>query len=373
MTRNISRRTFLHGASGIAAAGALSGSVAAAAIPSAHALNDPNMPPGVKFRGVNLAGNFAQTTAADGNDIWASLWGAWDWSGLIAPQLDDIAKIGNTVRIIGNTLVMALGSTTLSQYLARWKQLLDHAQSLGLFVYPCGGDLGHWGNYTWAQSAQTYTQLAQLLKSYPNVIGVDIVNEASQTLEQVGWTYNQPEPVADLLPELGGIVRSVGLPVTYSRGIANSSGWTLDYFTDHLGDFLDFHVYYLPGAHRLSPGLRSVRRCQQKTDHWRVRHQHHVLTRRSSRLLQRHARNVRQRSPLCRRARLVRLRPWPDKRHAVGLVRRTAAAAGGHRPTVLHIPGAVVIYPHCPYRVAPGRGSCFSSSGSLHMTGKLYS
>jgi hypothetical protein len=248
MTRIISRRAFLHGAGGIAAAGALSGSVGAVPIPNAQASSDPNVPPGVKFRGVNLAGSFTKTTAANGNDIWASLWGTWDWSGFIAPQLDDIAKVGNTLRIIGNTLVMALGSITLSQYLARWKQLLDHAQSLGLYVYPCGGDLGHWGNYTWAQSAETYTQLAQLLKSYPNVIGVDIVNEASQTLEQVGWTYNQPEPVADLLPELGGIVRSVGLPVTYSRGIANSSGWTLDYFTDHLGDFLDFHVYYLPGA-----------------------------------------------------------------------------------------------------------------------------
>jgi hypothetical protein len=248
MTRNISRRTFLHGASGIAAAGALSGSVGAAAIPNAQALSDPNVPPGVKFRGVNLAGNFTQTTAADGNDIWASLWGAWDWDGLIAPQLDDIARVGNTVRIIGNTLVMALGSITLTQYLARWKQLLDRAQSLGLFVYPCGGDLGHWGNYTWLQSTQSYTQLAQLLKSYPNVIGVDIVNEASQPLEPVGWTYNQPEPVTDLLPELGGIVRSVGLPVTYSRGIATSSGWTLNYFTDQLGDFLDFHVYYLPEA-----------------------------------------------------------------------------------------------------------------------------
>ena len=249
MTRNISRRAFLHRASGIAAVGALSGSVAAATILNAQGLSDPNIPPGVKFRGVNLVGNFTQTTAANGNDIWASLWGVWNWAGLIAPQLDDIAKIANAVRVIGNTLVMAVGSITLTQYLARWQQFLDHAQSLGLFVYPCGGDLGHWGNYTWAQSTQTYTELAQLLKSYPNVIGVDIVNEAQQMPQPVvGWTYNQPEPVADLLTELGGIVRSVGLPVTYSRGIANSSGWAQDYFTDHLGDFLDFHVYYLPEA-----------------------------------------------------------------------------------------------------------------------------
>ena len=247
MTRNISRRKFLHGASGVAAAGVLAGSIAAASIPSAKAASDPNVPAGVRFRGVNLAGSFTRTTAADGNDIWASMWGVWDWPGFIAPQLDDIAKVGNTVRVIGNTLVMALGRITLTQYLGQWKQLLDHAQSLGLFVYPCGGDLGHWGNFTSAQSAQLYTEFAQLLKSYPNVIGVDIVNEAAQPLEPVGWTYNQPEPVTDLLPELGSIVRSVGLPITYSRGIANASGWTLDYFADHLGDFLDFHVYYPPG------------------------------------------------------------------------------------------------------------------------------
>ena len=207
------------------------------------------MPAGVKLRGANLVGSFNQITAANGNDIWASMWGVWNWGGLIAPQLEDVAKIANTVRILGNTLVMALGEITLTQYLARWTQFLDYAQSLGLYVYPCGGDLGHWGNYTWAQSTQTYAQLAQLLAGYPNVIGVDIVNEASAIPELGGWTYNQPEPVADLLTELGHIVRAVGLPVTYSRNISDSSGWTLDYFTDRLGDFLDFHVYYTPGAY----------------------------------------------------------------------------------------------------------------------------
>lgn len=248
MTRNISRRTFLHGASGVAAVGALSGSVGAAAILNAQSLSDPGIPPGAKFRGVNLVNNFTRTTAADGNDIWASLWGVWDWHGLIAPQLDDIATIANAVRVFGNTLVMALESITLSQYLARWQQLLDHAQSLGLLVYACGGDLGHWGSYTWAQATETYAQLAQLLKTYPNVIGVDIVNEASQPLPPVGWTYNQPEPVAEMLTELGNVVRSVGLPITYSRSVTTRSGWAQGYFTDNLGDFLDFHVYYLPQA-----------------------------------------------------------------------------------------------------------------------------
>ena len=39
-------------------------------------------------------------------------------------------------------------------------------------------------------------------------------------------------------------------------------------------------------------------------------------------------------------------RHWSDKRHSLGSVRRTAAAAEGHRPTVLHISGAVGICSH---------------------------
>ena len=117
-------------------------------------------------------------------------------------------------------------------------------------MYPCGGDLGHWGNFTWAQSKETYTELAQLLAGYPNVIGVDITNEAYATLNGTPdeFTYHQAEPVDQLLTELGNVVRAAGLPITHSRDMSDSSGWSVDYFTDHLGDFLDFHVYYTPGA-----------------------------------------------------------------------------------------------------------------------------
>ncbi len=320
MTRNISRKTFLRGAIGAVAAGTLVGSVRAAAGPNAQGWSGPRIPTGVKLRGANLVGNFNQITADNGNDIWASMWGVWDWGGLIAPQLDDIAKIANTVRILGNTLVVALGSITLTEYLAQWKQFLDYAQSLGLYVYPCGGDLGHWGNYTWAQSTQTYTELGQLLAGYPNVIGVDIVNEAYAMPEAVGWTYNQPEPVADLLTELGNVVRAAGLPITYSRSIVDSSGWALDYFTDHLGDFLDFHVYYVPGANDSLTAYQPILGCGQTVDHRGVRCQHHGLIGGSNRLLQRHTRDVRQRPPVYGRARLVRLRPRHHERLAVRLV-----------------------------------------------------
>jgi hypothetical protein len=248
MTRVISRKTFLRYAIGASVAYPLVGALTATAAPPIQGSGGPRVPAGVKVRGANLVGSFKDVSPDYGNDVWASMWATWNWDGLIAPQLDDIAKVGNTVRTFGNTLVMALGTITLAQYLARWRQFLDHAQSLGLYVYPCGGDLGHWGDYTQEQSIQTYTELAQLLAGYPNVIGVDIVNEAYLMLPpRSRWTYHQPQPVADLLAELGTVVRGAGLPITYSRGLQDSSGWDRDYFTDHLGDFLDFHVYYDPG------------------------------------------------------------------------------------------------------------------------------
>jgi hypothetical protein len=240
MTRNISRKTFLKGAICTLPAWTLFGSIALA-VPVSQGWSGPKIPDGVKLRGANHVGSFNQAN----DDIWAGLWRVWDWSNWIRPQLDDIAKVGNTVRFWGNTLVMADGSLSLARYLTRWQQALDYAKSLGLCMYPCGGDLGHWGEFTWAQSAQAYTELAQLWKNYPNVIGVDIVNEANLTTLTSNPNYHQREPVTELLPTLAEIVRTEsGLPVTFSRSLSAPDMWLQDYFTDGLGDFLDFHVYY---------------------------------------------------------------------------------------------------------------------------------
>lgn len=245
---SISRRTFVHGAIGVGAAAALLSALSSARVTHTYVFNQgrPNLESDVRLRGLNHVGNFNEVRD---DTIWAALWRAWDWKNLIKPQLDDIAKVGNVVRFFGNTLVIANGSITLAQYLSQWKQLLDYVSSLDLYIYPTGGDLGHWGNYRWDQSTQTYTELASLLTSYPNVIGMDVVNEAFDTLNtpRNRFTYNQPEPVGDLLAELASRVRSAGIPVTFSRGVSDRSGWQLDFFTDHLGDFLDFHIYYTPG------------------------------------------------------------------------------------------------------------------------------
>lgn len=125
---------------------------------------------------------------------------------------------------------------------------MEYSAAIGLLVYPCGGDFRHWGNTSWSSATDIYRDLAGLWSGYGNVIGVDITNEASDALKPPlsEYGYNQPEPAIELLTELGGIVHDAGVPMTHSRSIHSRDGWLDEYAADHLGDFLDFHVYYSP-------------------------------------------------------------------------------------------------------------------------------
>jgi hypothetical protein len=191
-------------------------------------------------------GNYRLKAVAD---FWGGLYTTWDWEGWVKPQIDDIASVSNAVRFFGTTSALADGSMTLDLYLSRWRQVLDYASSLGLYMYPCAADLRHWGYFSTEQAVQMYRELASLLANYSNVIGVDITNEAFGALNEKPekLTYRQHQPVDELLSELGDTVRSSGLPITHSRNIDDPGGWTEAFFTDYLGDYLDFHVYYPPG------------------------------------------------------------------------------------------------------------------------------
>jgi hypothetical protein len=278
MTHDISRKVFLRGAIGTAAAGALFWPALDAAVPKARggsglqtpvdehavspsngyqdtrldALGNPEIPAGVKIRGANHVLKFEHSGPQDLNDAWAALWRVWDWSGWVQPQLDDIAKVGNAVRFWGNTLVLALGNLSLSQYLAQWKQALDYIDTLGLLVYPCGGDLAHWGGYTVDESIKCYHELASLLATYNNVIGMDIVNEAAlfpwYQSAPSARLYQQPQPYDQFVQQLGASVRAQKIPVAYSRSLSAADQWTLESPLDAAGDFLDFHVYYTPSS-----------------------------------------------------------------------------------------------------------------------------
>ncbi|KMO71146.1 Cellulase (glycosyl hydrolase family 5) [Mycolicibacterium chlorophenolicum] len=238
--------------------GALAASTVFSNIP-AHAvpaLPGPRVPTGAKLRGLNHVGSFEQDYQ---DTIWGGFWRTWDWSNWIRPQMEDIAKVANSVRFWGNTLPIADGSVSLDEYLGRWEQVLNLARELGLYVYPCGGDLRHWGDFSWKQSTQTYAVWSQLLAEYNNVIGVDITNEASDTLqsEPSRYSYRESEPADRLLEKLSDLVRRQGIPVTHSRSIRQKAGWTSAYFTDYLADFLDFHVYYPAAANDSADAYRQ--------------------------------------------------------------------------------------------------------------------
>jgi hypothetical protein len=186
------------------------------------------------------------------------MWRVWDWPNWIQPQLDDIARVGNAVRFWGDILVLARNNITLDQYLHQWKQVMDYTQSIGLLVYPCGGSLNYWGNYSRANSIECYSELAGLLASYSNVIGMDIANEAwafpwYQQNQPYPDSYHQPEPYDEFLQELGTAVRGHGIPITYSRNLWEATQWTQECTLDASTDFLDFHVYYTPDPHDSLP------------------------------------------------------------------------------------------------------------------------
>ncbi|TQR85364.1 hypothetical protein D8S82_17185 [Mycobacterium hodleri] len=210
----------------------------------------PAIPAELKIRGVNHVLKFEDLGPQDSNGVWAAMWRVWDWDGWIRPQLDDIATVGNTVRFWGSTLALALSNVSLNQYLAQWKQALDHIQTLGLYVYPCGGDLGSWGGYTVDESVKCYSELASLLATYDNVIGMDIVNEAAllpwHQTKPSDRLYRQPQPYEQFVQQLGEAVRAHAIPITYSRSLRSAEQWMVENPLDSAGDFLDFHIYYKP-------------------------------------------------------------------------------------------------------------------------------
>lgn len=198
-----------------------------------------------RVRGVNIGPSLNDWRD---DSPWTGLWQKWDWDGRIRNELDDAAMLGaNCVRLLGNTHVVTSGVISERVYLARWSQLLDYAKSRGLWVYPCGGDLRHWGDTSLAAAQDLYHNWAQLLAAADHVIGVDITNEAPTASRQVGGiVYHEPESWYYTIKRLGELVRTVsGKPITHSRPVAKDpASWQFGSpETDSLSEFLDLHVY----------------------------------------------------------------------------------------------------------------------------------
>lgn len=203
--------------------------------------------PTQRIRGVNIAPGPDDWS---GNSSWAELWKNWNWDGRIKNEIDDALAVGaNCVRLMGNTHVLTSSAITKDEYLGRWSQFLHYAQSRGLWVYPCGGDLRHWGNTSIDDARDIYGSWASVLTDYDNVVGVDITNEAyAASRSEAGPTdFREPESWLYTVSQLGELVKDVtGKPITHSRGLTalGDENWEFGCpETDALSDFLDVHVY----------------------------------------------------------------------------------------------------------------------------------
>lgn len=260
MTGEISRKTFLSGALGAVAAGALFGPIPASAYPCAPpprmAESRPGIPSNVRLRGGNImcsATPLGQEWATFGPTSIAAMWKAWDWEGWIAPQINDLVSVGgNAVRLWGENQAVIGTAPVMTQdlYFKQWQQLLDYAASLNLYVYACGGK---YPTATQAQCVSHYRAWANLLADYPNVIGVDLINEVW------GWPVSYGGDYAStvaLVQSLSEVVREQGLPVGVSFPMATgcSRWWNWDSASAvastypvaplfEASDIIDIHVY----------------------------------------------------------------------------------------------------------------------------------
>lgn len=144
---------------------------------------------------------------------------------------------------------VADGTFTQATYLARWTQFLDYVQSLGLYVYPCGGDLGHWGTATDGTASTLYQAWGALVDTYPNVVGIDVTNELLTTQRDAAARTRASRLTT--AAALTSALRSVtSLPLAHSRVVQSDGDWDTRDFADLLdiGDFIDAHLFYTPGV-----------------------------------------------------------------------------------------------------------------------------
>ena len=259
----IDRRTLL-----AAVVGGLLSACTTATVAKKGSSRGPLVADDVRLRGLNLIPDLSEMDTCDQGSVWSATWRAWNWDGRYKPQIDDASEIANGIRILGNTHVVTSGNITLGQYLDRWQQLLDYATQKNLMVYPCGGDLSHWGrDSSWSAVSDIYANWSKLLAEYRNVIGVDITNEAWTEVKSASgpMRYSQKEPFEAVLTHLGDVVRQTAdLPVAHSFTIWDSSAWNISDKADEplkllfgASDFIDLHLYDTPTRERITAIMRS--------------------------------------------------------------------------------------------------------------------
>jgi len=167
---------------------------------------------------------------------WDLFWANWAWDTKIKWQIDYAKSAGaNTIRVIGDVFAITRYSLmTITEYRARWRQLIDYCASLDMYVYACGGGIPD-TNYNTAAVTQVLVELGKEINGDERVIGYDVMQES--------YSFAITEMDA-LIPAIRAVCDR---KLTFSLPIGAS--WDVDsaYARNQLRpnvDFYDFHIYY---------------------------------------------------------------------------------------------------------------------------------
>ncbi|MBT0961675.1 hypothetical protein [Denitromonas iodatirespirans] len=202
------------------------------------------MPEHIKLIGTNLCSDV--TYSGVGEAGWRLMWGAnWDWDGWVKPQIDLMIGNGvgcNAVRVQGAAYAVQNGTIAMSDYLARWSQVIEYCRDRGVYVYPCGCTIDLDTNFTLpiATIGAVFAEIFRHHQQYDNVIGIDIIQETTNT-DTDGWTAMKPR-MASLIADIKS--RGVTLPLTFSSSEFLDSGYPRLLEVAHLFDYIDLHPYY---------------------------------------------------------------------------------------------------------------------------------
>jgi hypothetical protein len=183
---------------------------------------------------------------------------SWDWDGWIKPQIDLVAGNGvgcNAIRMIGGSYGIAAGMFTQAFYDARHLQLADYCASLGVYLYPCCTGKGTLNSTPISNDgiANIFATTLLKLQQYPNMIGVDLVQEAN---------VNSAPSDANLIDIIQRVkAAGVMLPITCSTAEINLASGAVAPWITAMGqyfDFIDAHIYSFPATMQTLDYLRAT-------------------------------------------------------------------------------------------------------------------
>lgn len=195
------------------------------------------IPDGQKLWGANVVPKTGQG--------WRELFLEWDWAGWLKPQIDYMVGNGigcNCIRLIGCNEGVYNGIFSQSYHDTRLIQMIDYCMGLGAYFYVTGGGVGVQGVPTGTPSvnnamADIFATTFLQAQSRPNVIGIDLVQEVTES-----YGIGNAATLAQLVK-----ARGVTLPITCSTSepyTAGSGGTRLNVVAAQAAfDFLDVHFY----------------------------------------------------------------------------------------------------------------------------------